>query len=668
MRAKMCLCLLVLSGVAVTLLPGQDARPASQQALVPQGPERALMKAAGGGAQKVSAAGSNETYLATHVEFDNATHCEAASKMLHENYPADVIVLPPYKQFFDCLLRIKDAQGNDRVKEASTAFIALQRAPGFFWVDVDGRTEIPPPPIVRPSPEKPRGPAEEIVSGPITVAGEKLDGSGVIVAIVDSGIDFWNRDFQTENGQTRLLYFWDMLTSRPTEKGVPGTAQDAPLSLGTDRPQGVLYRQDEINAILKKRLPIPGDLGGHGTGCATVAAGNNRMGKHAGVAPAADLIAVRVGGKDRDDRGLSYAWLLPEIYSWLDEVGKQTGKAVVVSCSFGGHYGGHDGNRVEERQLNEHLASETPGRALCIAAGNERQDPIHGELVLNKGESGALRWYSAPPPPLQGPYELEIYFNTNNVQALSYNTRAAKVFPEFKVAYAKQAAENCRIHRPSGRAMTKVELEPGRGGLWINNEGPDTLEVDAYFPHVQVGEFLMPNAARRKLVGTPGTIASAITVGSYDWNPFVDGQPKSVFDGFSFRTPKVGKLSGYSSPGPSRAVGTAGYRKPDVVSPGQWYTVAEPMDVQRLDAAPHFSGFNGTSAATPYTAGVIALMFQLNPRLTQGQIKALFRKHCQAHADAATGDLPNDEWGNGKLSKNVVLEILDEVKATKPKD
>lgn len=56
----------------------------------------------------------------------------------------------------------------------------------------------------------------------------------------------------------------------------------------------------------------------------------------------------------------------------------------------------------------------------------------------------------------------------------------------------------------------------------------------------------------------------------------------------------------------------------------------------------------GTSASSPYTAGVIALMLQKNPTLDANQVKEILKK--TAIHDDLTGGTPNPYWGYGKLN------------------
>ncbi len=111
--------------------------------------------------------------------------------------------------------------------------------------------------------------------------------------------------------------------------------------------------------------------------------------------------------------------------------------------------------------------------------------------------------------------------------------------------------------------------------------------------------------------------------------------------------------------------------KPDLAAPGQWFTApvsmlasGEPAGLSLMSAGVyeglHDSGryrfFNGTSAAAPYVAGIVALAFERSPRLTLGVLRG--RLHASLSHDAVTGAVPNTAWGHGRLDLAAVRRFL----------
>ena len=119
--------------------------------------------------------------------------------------------------------------------------------------------------------------------------GMPLTGKGILVACVDSGIDYSHPDFSNQDGSTRILRLWD--------QSIPGNPPKGYV-IGTE------YTSEQINAALaaetkaeRERIVPSRDLSGHGTGVMGIAAGNGRAseGIYRGVAYESDLIVVKLG-------------------------------------------------------------------------------------------------------------------------------------------------------------------------------------------------------------------------------------------------------------------------------------------------------------------------------------------------------------------------------------
>jgi subtilisin family serine protease len=259
------------------------------------------------------------------------------------------------------------------VKPTDEVIEALGNVPGIRRVEPESAIRLPPPPVL-PAGVTARGLGEQVVSGGIL----GLTGRGVIFAILDSGLDFRNPDFVDNSGglpRSRLLYFWDTMSDAFESKGA---GIRPPVDYPNGRPIGTLYTRTQLTAdlrlpVLLRRIPSP-DENGHGTAAAGIAVGNGANSpvddKHIGVAPDADIIAVRIG----DAQGtMPEGFLLNAIVEWVDKTAREAREPAVISCSFGGHFTGHDGASVEERHLSARFAPEVAGRAIVISAGNERR-------------------------------------------------------------------------------------------------------------------------------------------------------------------------------------------------------------------------------------------------------------------------------------------------------
>lgn len=575
-----------------------------------------------------------KVYEAWHLEFATEEACAAYN--------------PPGGRVFSRFQKWADVF----VPENSLRVLSL--AGGVVWMD-QGRSRILPPPPA-PEPIATRGTPELIARG--GVSGFK--GKGVIIAVVDSGLDFRHPDFIVPDAEgrpvSRLLYLWDTSSDAHDRKGL-GNA--APITYPNGSSVGTLYTREQLTSelrSLRRQIP-PTDLNGHGTACAGIAAGNGRVYpdlRYSGVAPEADLIGVRVGGSA--DKTLENPYLLGAICGWLDSVaGKQP---LVVSCSYGEQDGGRDGSVVLERQLDARFAAPTRGRAICIAAGNERTNGLHAEAAAGaEDKAGSISWEV----PAGSAAEVKLYTSTDAFADLSLSWTGKDKPPPTQ--------HRKILHRLSKNVLFKIQVGPGSYGVKVVSESGAASVVDAYIQQlVQDAPELRfsTNVTMAKQVGSPATALQAITVGSYDFNDLLE--VKAGIASFGKKSGDkvipltMGALSDYSNPGPRR---TGDAFKPELVAPGEIHTAPLAQDnVAMAKGTVEKSGkyvpMDGTSSATPYCAGVVALMFQKNPNLTVGEVKRILQ--ASLTRDLYTGRTPNGAWGYGKLDLKAVRAALAAVK------
>ena len=162
-----------------------------------------------------------------------------------------------------------------------------------------------------------------------------LFGKGVIIAVIDSGIEYANEDFRKEDGTTRILSLWD--------QSVKGTAPEG-YFIGTE------FTEGQINEALKKETReeqmqiVPSiDSSGHGTAVSGIAAGNGRNseGKRlAGVASESNLVIVKLGSPRKD--GFPRTTELMQGIDYVIRKAQQFGMPVAINLSFGNTYGSHE--------------------------------------------------------------------------------------------------------------------------------------------------------------------------------------------------------------------------------------------------------------------------------------------------------------------------------------
>lgn len=155
-----------------------------------------------------------------------------------------------------------------------------------------------------------------------------LWGKGVLVAVIDSGIEYANVDFRKEDGTTRILSLWDQ-----SVEGMPPQG----YQLGTE------FTEEQINEALRQKTRaeqlaiVPSiDTSGHGTAVSGIAAGNGRgseAGRQAGAAPESSLIIVKLGSPRKE--GFPRTTELMQGVDYVIRKAQELGMPVAVNLSFG---------------------------------------------------------------------------------------------------------------------------------------------------------------------------------------------------------------------------------------------------------------------------------------------------------------------------------------------
>ena len=449
-------------------------------------------------------------------------------------------------------------------------------------------------------------------AGVISSLESGLTGKGVLVAVIDSGIDYYHPDFRNPDGTTRI-------------------------GLLADQDRDRIYTREEINAALETgsrtsalALVPSTDPSGHGTAVAAIAAGNGREGNgvYRGVAYESELMVVKLGTPLTDSFPRT-----TQLMKALDLVVRRAqdmNRPLAVNISFGNTYGSHDGTSLLETFINDMSGI---GRNVIVAGtGNEGTGAGHraGSLVMGQEENAQLSiapyetgmgvqlWKSyvdqfsirlvTPSGEIIGPIDSRLgpqELRYGGTQILIYYgkpspfSRAQEVYFDFLPV---------RDYLDSGIwtfRLTPERIVTGRYDMWLPSRGilnPST-------------RFLRP--VPETTLTIPSTASNVISVGAYD---------------DSYRA-----YADFSGRGFTRQTGQV---KPDLAAPG--------VDIVAARRGGGYEAVTGTSFAAPFVTGSAALLMQWG--ILQGNDPFLYGEKVKAYFTRGARHLPGyDVWPNERL-------------------
>jgi subtilisin family serine protease len=497
-------------------------------------------------------------------------------------------------------------------------------------------------------------------------------GQNVIVATIDTGIDWTNPDFRNADGTTRILGIWDQLITDP--------AHPPPNGFGF----GAFYSRADIDAALTGGPTLATQDGhGHGTHVAGSAAGNGRQtgngvpaGTFAGVAPAADLLAVRVF----DNSGIFCAQCdLVAAVDFIDGFAQAAGKPWVGNMSLGDDTGGaHDGTSPDELAIDALVRPGRPGTQLAVAAGNSgRSDRhFHWDGTLGAAGTAATNTFTLASVPARSGSEndfifLDFWYRGSDSATFQIVTPGAQTVSAAKgIDSGIVCTPSGAVHIDAGNdndpdngdnevfvqiwdSSTCVPVSEPASGSWTirvvtdalggATGGPFDLWNSADANRASTGFVNLSVFSLAKSVSVPGTARNAITAGAFN-------SKVSWINGIGTTTTvagNVGERSSFSGIGPTRD----GRIKPEIAAPGYFVgssksALINPSSTSRERDNIHWD-ISGTSMATPHVAGAAALLLSLHPGFDGAQVKTAMQR--SARVDLQTGSAPNNFFGWGKL-------------------
>lgn len=464
---------------------------------------------------------------------------------------------------------------------------------------------------------------------PVQTGDLELFGAGVLVAVIDSGVDYFHADFRKEDGRTRIVAMWDQTAVLDDDTG-----QRVPPSGFL---QGLEYTEEDLNQALAAnsreealKLVPEFDAGGHGTQVLGIAAGNGRAsgGRYRGVAPQSELIVVKMGMPK--ERSFPRTTELMQAVEYVIRKAEQRGKPVVLNLSFGNVYGSHRGTSLLETYLD--MMAARGRNVICVGTGNEGNTAGHrsGRLLSNQEENIEL---------LIGDFELslsiQIWKNyVDEFQVTFVHPDGGRIGPlGEEIGASRYSFGNTQLlvyyGEPSpyqGQQEIYIEFLPEKtyldSGSWRIILSPGRIVTGDYAMWLSdsavIGSgtrFVHPTADATMTI--PSTAQNVIAVGAYD-----------------------ARLRMYA-PFSGRGWINDPYNiRPDLVAPG--------VDITTTAPGGGYVSVTGTSFATPFVTGAAALLMQWG--IVQGNDPYLYGEKVKAYLRRGARQLPGFEvWPNNQV-------------------
>lgn len=436
-----------------------------------------------------------------------------------------------------------------------------------------------------------------------------VEGEGVLIGFIDTGIDYTHQAFRNEDGTTRIEYIYD-------------------LSEG-----GVLYDSNIINEALRSQDPFSIvssiDTAGHGTHVAGIACGGGRIDPlYYGVAPKSSIAMVKIA---RSEFALSTQMM--RAIKFLMDRSKERNIPLVINVSLSTNDGAHNGNSLLEQYISTVATIERV--TIVIAAGNEGAAAHHIGGILDEPNEVSFN---------VSPDERKVIINLYKslLTRISLEIVSPRGIGTGEIYIAEGIMEGrigdsmyqiydsgpkpFDISGEIGIVLSGVSqfFTPGQWRIIIRRTNEYKGTFDMWLPIAEglnvATRFLSPTI--NNTLGIPATVSNVVSVGSYN------------------------SLTNTISPFSGRGREYLGqYIKPDMVAPGENIYSAIPNG--------GFDRKSGTSMATPNVSGICALMMSWG--IVKGNDPYLYGERLKyylamgARRNRRDIEYPDPAWGYGEV-------------------
>lgn len=436
-----------------------------------------------------------------------------------------------------------------------------------------------------------------------------LTGRGTIVAVIDSGVDYYHPDFISNDGMTRILYLWD----QSDNSGLPPSGYNT----------GTEYDSAMINELLRGPYR-ENDRSGHGTHVLGIAAGNGRAssGRYAGCAPLSSIIAVKLGTPGNNSFPMT-----SELIQAIDYVLRKAAELampVAINISYGNSYGSHAGNSLLESYIDN--VSLYGRNVIVTGSGNEGIAGRHtAGRLMERTQRIELAVYDYTTA-----FSIQIwknYYDDFGVIIRAPDGSSTGLLSEnMGSSRYRLAGTDILVYygEPSPYSVSQeiyinmIPEEYFEGGIWSIELIPERIVSGEYYMWLPSGAAITTdtsflNPVTQTTLTIPSTCRDVITVGAY--NPDTDA---------------VAAFSG-------RGYTVNGVVKPELVAPG--------VDIMSAAPGGGYTMRTGTSMAAPFVTGAASCLMQWG--IVEGRDPYLYGDKLKAYLIAGARKLPGyDTWPN----------------------
>ena len=504
-----------------------------------------------------------------------------------------------------------------------------------------------------------------------TYAAHDVSGEGVLVVMIDRGIDYHHPAYLNADGTTRLAYVFDMINGN--DGNAYGVGQ-------------VLDRAAINNDLMTDGPPLSNDNHGHGTATTGIIAGNgggsDGSDQFVGVAPEATIISIKLvqdgfpaGGGSPGEAGFFNPDYIAIALQFAADKIAELGLPAVTLMNIGSIGGPTDGTGTVGRAIADFAANHAfvcgvgdDGGADNVARGNYAQ-PGNVTFIdiriekLTDGNMDVGLWYDAGDR-----FEARLITpsGTQLIPGVPNNNNRTS-----------ETGDNATIwHNGSGvdfwgstgnRREVFTRIASGTGiytlrltGITVNNgDFVATMNPSRYNLNNRFLDFGTNEGSINDYSASPGVISPTDYVLDPSWmspngtfSITGQGAPGDIWVGSSKGPTQDGRLGiDFGAPG---EVLFGPY------SPGSFYSRQVNSTIAGTNG--NYGIQNAVSAAAPLTTGVIALMLELDPTLSPTEVLEILQQ--TARSDNFTGNTPNNTWGYGKLDAKAALDEVNRLVRT----